>query len=193
MDKITAKKKYLLSTILAVSFGYFAGAYSVRGLSISEIERLGKLSYEIYNQDVFNTNFFTAFCNSSLFIIIILLAGLSVVGFLAVLPLIFYKSYGFGFSAAIFYLVFGAKGIIPVTTLLMPAAFVIYILLIFSGADALCFSLNVLNGEDRHNSLLRLRDYLFKTIIYSILSLIIPFFDIIVYPFFVHLFKWKII
>ncbi|MDF2686802.1 MAG: hypothetical protein K0S55_1985 [Clostridia bacterium] len=193
MDKMSTKRKYLLSTLLAVSFGYFAGAYSIRGLSVSEIERLGKLSYAIYNQDVFNTDFLTAFYNNSLFIIIILFAGLSVIGFLAVLPLIFYKSYGFGFSSAVFYLVFGAKGIIPVITLLLPTAFIIYILLIFSGADALCFSLNVLNGEDKHNSMLRLRDYLFKTVIYSVISLVVPFFDIVIYPFFVHLFRWAIL
>lgn len=193
MDKLSTKGKYLLSTLLAVFFGYLAGAYSVRSLGISEIERLGKLSYSIYEQDVFNTDFFTSFSNSSLFIIIVLIAGLSVIGFLTVLPILFYKSYGIGFSAAIFYLVFGAKGIIPVITLLLPAALIIFILLIYSGAEALSFSMNVLNGEDRHNSLLRLKSYLFKSTIYSILSLIIPIFDIVIYPLFVRLFKWVIL
>lgn len=193
MERILIGGKYLFSSLITVFFGYLAGSYSVRNLSVSEIERLGRLSYSIYSHDMFNTDFFSAFLNNSFFIILVFLAGLSVIGFLAVLPLIFYKSYGFGFSAALFYLVFGAKGIIPVITLLLPPAFIMFVLLIFSGADALSFSLNVLIAEDKHNSMNRLKNYLIKGTIYSVLSFTLPAFDIFIYPLAVSLFRWLII
>lgn len=129
-------------------FGYFAGALSVKSFIFA-----GKNSGDIFMAPFsFSASDFSLkieslsdlFCNSTLFLLIVLVLGLSAVGFFTVFPVIYYKMYSLGFTASVFYWLYGGKGIAYIL-LTIPCVIAIFSLLVFCGGHAVLFSFKVLD------------------------------------------------
>ncbi len=144
------KMKNLRFLCAAIGFlGYFAGALSVKGFILAGKNSgnifMAPFSFSVSDFSLKIESFSDLFCNSSLFLLLILLLGLSAVGFFTVFPVIYYKMYSLGFTASVFYWLYGGKGILYIL-LTVPCVVSVFVLLAFCGGHAVRFSFKVLDG-----------------------------------------------
>jgi hypothetical protein len=67
-------------------------------------------------------------------------------GWLFLFPLLFYKAYGFGFSAGLFFAAMGTKGLLPLSLCVFPSALAQCLMLVFAAKDAFPLSLSLFLG-----------------------------------------------
>ncbi len=88
-----------------------------------------------------------AFLAGPAFVLGAILCGVFLFGWLAVFPLIFYKAFGLGYSAGLFFAAFGWKGILPVGLCLFPSAAIECLLLVKVAPMAFDQSWALFRGE----------------------------------------------
>jgi hypothetical protein len=130
-----------IAAAVTVFFGYFSGILTV--LIRGEAE--GTLVTQYLSSDL-GTHWLRALETGPLYVVAVFLCGVFFFGWLAVLPLIFYKCYGLGYSAGLFLAVYGTKGFLPLGLCLFPSAAAECLLLIRAGRDAIPQSFLLFRG-----------------------------------------------
>lgn len=123
-----------------VFLGYLAGVVTVffQGVEEGYVTRyLSSLPSPRWGQ---------AFLSGPFFLLLTLSCGLFLFGWLIVYPLIFYKAYGFGYSAGLFLAALGAKGFLPLGLCLFPSAAAECLLLARASRDAFPQSFALFRG-----------------------------------------------
>lgn len=84
-----------------------------------------------------------AFCSGPGFLLLALCCGVFFFGWLLLFPLVYYKAYGYGYTAGLFLAALGMKGLLPLALCLFPSALAECALLVFVCREAfpLSFSL----------------------------------------------------
>lgn len=86
------------------------------------------------------------FVSGPLFVLLVQFCGIFLLGWLFIFPLIFYKSYGLGYTAGLFLGALGTKGLLPLGLCLFPSAVAESLLLIFAAKEAFPQSLALFQG-----------------------------------------------
>lgn len=121
--------------------GYIAGVLSVLLRGGTEVEAVRKyLSGEI------GINWMQAFMSGPFFVLLVLFCGLFLFGWLLAMPILFYKSYGLGYTAGLFLAAMGTKGFLPLGLCLFPSAVAECVLLIYAFRDAFPMSFLLFRG-----------------------------------------------
>lgn len=99
-----------------------------------------------------------AFCAGPVFVLAVLLCGFCVFGWLFVLPSVFLKAYGFGYTAGLFLAAMGTPGLLPLGLCVFPSSSAVCLLLIGAAQEALPFSVALgrsVRGDPLPESVLR--------------------------------------
>ena len=132
--------RWLLAVPCAAAFlGYTGGFSSVVWLGHGETSAVAS-----YLSASAAPDWGRALCGAPLFLAALLLCGVSIAGWLFVYPLVFYRFFGFGYTAGLFVSALGTKGMIPLLLCLFPSALVEGILLICAAQKALPCSVDLL-------------------------------------------------
>ena len=130
-----------LGAAVTVFAGYLSGVITVllRGV------KNGDLVLQYLNSQT-ETNWLRAFGAGPLYVLLVFCCGVFLFGWLVALPLVFYKSYGLGYTAGLFLAVYGAKGFLPLGLCVFPSAAAECLLLIRAARDALPLSFSLFRG-----------------------------------------------
>ncbi len=134
MDK---KRMFAVGTV-TVFAGYLAGVLTVM------LGGGGGKDYVFsYVTAVASPDWWQAFLKGPFFVLLILCFGVFFFGWLLVYPLLYYKAYGYGYTAGLFLAALGTKGFLPLGLCLFPSAAAECALMIRAAGDAfpLSFSL----------------------------------------------------
>ena len=127
---------------VTVFCGYLAGVFSVLlrgGADLALVTQYLTAPSEI--------NWTEAFVGGPLFVLLVLFCGVFFFGWLFVLPLVFYKAYGLGYTAGLFLAALGTRGFLPIGLCLFPSAAAECLLLVRSARDALPLSYALFRGR----------------------------------------------
>ena len=130
-----------IAAAVTVFVGYCSGVLTV--LIRGEVD---KTLVEQYLSSDLGTNWLRALETGPFYVLVVFLCGVFFFGWLLVLPLIFYKCYGLGYSAGLFLAAFGTKGFLPLGLCLFPSAAAECLLLIRAGRDAIPQSFLLFRG-----------------------------------------------
>ena len=132
--------KTFLAAAVTVFAGYLSGVITVlvRGGE-------GNLVLQYLNSQT-ETDWLRAFGTGPLYVLLVFCCGVFLFGWLIALPLIFYKSYGLGYTAGLFLAVYGTKGFLPLGLCVFPSAMAECLLLIRAARDALPLSFSFFRG-----------------------------------------------
>ena len=125
------RKTVFIAGMLAVFAGYVTGVLTVL---------LGGGASDGYVEEYLSASpaprWWEAFCNGPGFILLALCFGVFFFGWLLIFPLVFYKAYGYGYTAGLFLAALGTKGFLPLALCLFPAALAECALLAFVCREA---------------------------------------------------------
>lgn len=172
-----SKKRFALGAGV-VFLGYLSGAVTVlfRGADADLVAR--------YLSSPAGTNWWQAFLSGPFFVLMTLCCGLFLFGWLAVYPLIFYKAYGFGYSAGLFLAALGTRGFLPLGLCLFPSAATECLLLVRASQDSFFQSLALFCGmkEDAGSFFSSLRSYLLRGLVLFQCSAFVLLWDLFFAP-----------
>ncbi len=147
---------------VTVFLGYLVGVLTVMfrgGAGVDYVTEYLKSPTEL--------NWMDAFASGPLFVLLVMFCGLFFFGWLFVFPLIFYKSFGLGYTAGLFLSALGTKGFLPLGLCLFPSAAAECVLLIRSARDAFPQSWMLFCGlfRDPTGFFNSLRGYLLRSLV----------------------------
>ncbi len=130
------------------------------------------------------TNWLRGLETGPMYVIAVFLCGVFFFGWLAILPLIFYKCYGLGYSAGLFLAVYGAKGFLPLGLCLFPSAAGECLLLIRAARDAIPQSFLLFCGfsGDATPFFHRLKGYFLRSLVIIQCSSFVLLWDLFLSP-----------
>lgn len=177
MDMSSART--FIAASLTVFFGYLSGVLTVffRG-GVSRDFALSYVASELTPQ------WLRAFESGPFYVLLVFLCGLFLFGWLFALPLIFYKSFGLGYTAGLFLAAFGAKGFLPLGLCLFPSAAAECVLLIRGARDALPQSFLLFRGMkgDAAPFFQSLKPYLLRSLVIFQCSAFVLLWDLFLSP-----------
>lgn len=134
-------QRYFAAGGVTVFAGYLTGILTVllRGQGNAQ-EVMGYLTSDL------RPDWFQGFVSGPLFVLLVQFCGVFLFGWLFIFPLIFYKSYGLGYTAGLFLGALGTKGLLPLGLCLFPSALAECLLLIFAAKEAFPQSLALFHG-----------------------------------------------
>lgn len=130
--------------MLTVFFGYVAGV-----LTVLFAGGAGAGYVEDYLAASPAPRWWDAFCNGPGFVLLALCCGVFFFGWLLIFPLVYYKAYGYGYTAGLFLASLGAKGLLPLALCLFPAALAECAILVCVCREAFPLSLSLFVGLRR--------------------------------------------
>lgn len=133
--------KTFLAAAVTVFAGYLSGVLTV--LFRGGVDTALVLQY--LNSET-EANWLRAFGTGPLYVLLVFCCGVFLLGWLIALPLVFYKTYGLGYTAGLFLSVYGTKGFLPLGLCLFPSAAAECLLLIRAARDALPQSFLLFRG-----------------------------------------------
>lgn len=112
------------------------------------------------------TDWLSAFGSGPAFVLGIVCCGLFLFGWLAALPLAFYKAYGLGYTAGLFLSALGTAGYLPLALCLFPSALGVCLLMAVALRDALPLSYDLFRGWlcKKERPLPDLKSYLLRSL-----------------------------
>ena len=134
-------QKTFIGAVLTVFGGYFSGVITVLLRGVTESDLVAR-----YLAAETRTDWLGAFLAGPFYVLLTLCCGVFLFGWLMVLPVVFYKSYGLGYTAGLFLACYGAKGFLPLGLCIFPSAAAESLLLIRSARDALPQSFSLFQG-----------------------------------------------
>lgn len=164
---------------VAVFGGYLAGVLSV--LLRGEADTALVTDY-LTSQT--GTNWLQAFASGPFFVLLVLFCGVFFFGWLFALPLIFYKSYGLGYTAGLFLAALGTRGFLPLGLCLFPSAAAECVILIRGCRDALPMSFSLFRGlsQDATPFFSALKSYLLRSLVLFQCSAFVLLWDLFLAP-----------
>lgn len=135
------RNKMFLAASATVFLGYVSGILTVLFQGNADGELVAQ-----YLASQTETNWLHAFESGPLFVLLVFLCGVFLLGWLVAFPLVFYKTYGLGYSAGLFLAVYGTKGFLPLGLCLFPSAAAECLLLIRAARDAVPQSFELFRG-----------------------------------------------
>ncbi len=132
-----------------------------------------------------------AFLAGPTFVLGALFCGLFLFGWLTVFPLVFYKAFGLGYSAGLFFAAFGWKGILPVGLCLFPSAAVECLLLVQASREAFGQSWALFRGwkGDSAEFFGKLKAYLLRGVVLVQCSAFVMLWDLFLSPVILSIFR----
>lgn len=133
------EKTYFAIGALSVLVGYAVGVLAVF---------LGEGTDRVSFSDAsLQPDWLRAFASGPLFVIGAVACGVCFFGWLAVYPLLFYKSYALGYSAGLLLASFGMRGMLPLGLCLFPSAAAECMLLVRASSQAFESSFRLFRGS----------------------------------------------
>ena len=168
-----------IAAAVTVFCGYLSGVLSV--LLGGDVE--GTIVEQYLFSDL-GTNWLRGFETGPLYVIVVFLCGVFFFGWLIVLPLIYYKCYGLGYSAGLLLAVFGTKGFLPLGLCLFPSAVAECMLLIRAARDAIPQSFLLFRGfgGDSASFFLGLKGYFLRSLVIIQCSSFVLLWDLFLSP-----------
>ena len=171
-------KKTFLAAALTVFAGYLSGVLTVffRGGDLAAVRQFVRGTAELH--------WGQAFAAGPAFVVLTALCGVFLFGWLCVLPLIFYKSYGLGYTAGLFLAAFGTKGFLPVALCLFPSGITVSLLMIRVAKEALPLSFRLFRGisSDPKPFFDSLKGFLLRSLVFVQCSAIVLLWDLFLSP-----------
>ncbi len=164
---------------VTVFLGYLSGVLTVLLRGDGELSLVTQ-----YLTSPPQTNWLRAFESGPLYVLLVLCCGVFFFGWLISLPLVFFKSYGLGYTAGLFLAVYGAKGFLPLGLCLFPSAMAECLLLIRAVRDALPLSFSLFRGwnGDASSFFQRLKSYLLRSLVIFQCSAFVLLWDLFLSP-----------
>ena len=182
VKKILENNINIILMIMACVLGYIFGAGTVRMLDAANLESyVGYIKVFMSPQSA--QTFLSSFLDGPLYVIVVFLLGFSLIGFLFILPIIFYKAYTIGLTSALCYLAYGIYGSIYVISAVFPSAIIIFLLMCLSGNQSMSFSLSTLNGSDNQTTKSNLKNHILVGVLLCIFSFVTVLWSLYVNPF----------
>ncbi len=130
------------------------------------------------------TDWLRAFETGPLYVLLVFFCGVFLFGWLAAFPLVFYKSYGLGYSAGLLLAVYGAKGFLPLGLCLFPSGAAECLLLIRAARDAVPQSYALFRGLQGDSTLFfaGLKGYLLRSLVIIQCSSFVLLWDLFLSP-----------
>lgn len=140
------KKKYRIMALVTALAGYAGGILSAFFASEESRKQMEEMVSLLFS-GTSDGDFLSAFCSGPLFVLAEVCAGLFLFGFVLIFPILFFKTYGLGYSAGMCYAVLGSKGILTVLFGIFPSGVLVAVLMVTAAEDAFPFSLSFLKKK----------------------------------------------
>lgn len=173
-------KKTFIAAAATVFGGYLSGVLTVLlrgGADTSLVLR--------YLNSETETNWLRAFESGPLYVLLVFCCGVFFFGWLTALPLVFYKTYGLGYTAGLFLAAYGTKGFLPLGLCLFPSAAAECLLLIRAARDALPQSFALfrgLKGGDAASFFQGIKSYFLRSLVIFQCSAFVLLWDLFLAP-----------
>ena len=139
------KPKYVFAAgTLTVFAGYFSGVLTVFFGGGAEDSYVSA-----YLSSTPSVRWLEAFLNGPGYLFLTLCCGVFLLGWFLVFPLIFYKAYGYGYTAGLFLAALGTKGLIPLGLCLFPPAVAECALLVCACKEVFPLSFSLFRGASK--------------------------------------------
>ena len=120
-----------------------------------------------------NINNLVAFKNALIFILLIWILGMSIIGIIVNVFLIYLKGFIIGFSLSSFFLVYGYKGLLAGFIYAFPTSIIYILICLLLGVYSILFTLNLFNLIFNKDRSLDMKRFIKKYVLILIISLVL--------------------
>lgn len=173
------KKRIFAVGAVTVFAGYLAGV-----LTVVFGGGVGGKYVEQYFAQTPRIDWWSGFLSGPFFVLLAYFCGLFFLGWLFVFPLLYYKAYGYGYTAGLFLATLGVKGLLPLGLCMFPSAAAECVLLVCIARDAFPLSFSLFRswrGETEAFSA-HLRSYLLHGLVLLQCSSFVLLWDLFLAP-----------
>lgn len=175
---ILPNKKVNLFVIFIVVLGIISGSLFLMVLNDNDkSEVINEISTFTANINTNNINNLVAFKNALIeniiFILLIWILGMSIIGIIVNVFLIYLKGFIIGFSLSSFFLVYGYKGLLAGFIYAFPTSIIYILICLLLGVYSILFTLNLFNLIFNKDRSLDMKRFIKKYVLILIISLVL--------------------